>query len=159
MTYADDAKAILADGGKIGFDLAVNLTTEVAMVEGLDFVYRTENGILAGPANTYGCTNVHYEIGDNGLYVFDPETGWPKMKPGCLVGRVFCVLFPIEDVPRVGASGSVNHKMGEPFDNAAEFFLGSVQSFQDNGQPWGEAIDRAIEDTKTWPGLLPKGDE
>src|SRR4051812_26474360 len=95
-TTVDEAKALLASGKQIGLDLAIQLTTEVAEHKGLDYIYTDAQGVRAGTGSYAAtCANVHYQMDAQGLPVRG-EDGQYIRSPGCLVGGVFCELFPIE---------------------------------------------------------------
>jgi hypothetical protein len=109
--------------------------------EGADFVYGRHDGRLVanqGPA----C-----------LYAKDG-------KADCIVGRVFAKLgVPVESMEYVadedaenrystGVADAVMENLRRDdlldFDVKASKFLTRIQSYQDNGIPWGEAYDRAL---------------
>lgn len=138
MTTVNDAKTLLALEQQIGLGLTIKLTTEVAERKGLDYVYADSNGVQAGGLEMPTCANLHYATNEAGDLAF--IDGKPAMEPGCLVGSVFCELFPIDKVPYTGTARGTNATMHRPFDDEAINFLANVQLHQDRGDSWGDSI-------------------
>lgn len=122
----DRARELRAAGKQIPLDIAFHLVDIAADQKGRDYVYPRQGG---------GCQN----------YFIDPETG--QATGDCLIGRVFEFFVDYNDRENRcsihSTATSANKHYGMPFAAEARDFLQAVQGRQDDGMPWGEAIDRS----------------
>jgi hypothetical protein len=138
VSRIDEAKAIVAKGGKIGPELTLDLLDEEADRKGRDYVYTNAQGETAALGRfAIDCTNLHRVLEDDGSF--------KEFVPGCIVGALSVDLFGLERTPEAGGAYSLNSALGDPFDGLAERILVNVQSRQDEGHAWGVAVDKARE--------------
>lgn len=130
-----EAKAIIANGGRIDKHLTKALLDIAVEERGADYVYTTPSGERATcdqfGSPTLTCVNVFV----------DEETG--DRTPGCIVGLVASYLYEIDKIPALGSARTLNDRLGLPFDYSADDLLIQAQSEQDKGRPWGRAVETA----------------
>lgn len=117
---------------------AVRLAVEAADERGNDYTYNNPSGSMQ-------CMYVH-DIGD-------------KIVPGCIVGNILIrkgIISAVElDMLEKNEhdsgstafrifNGIITRKTGWKFTGKALTFLGHVQSRQDGGESWGDAISEAM---------------
>ncbi len=125
---------------EVTYEKALELATQAVEEKGEDYVYTDERGVRAGSLDAIaGCTNWHYS---------NPDDSSSGKVVSCLVGNIMhragLNIFKYANGADVGtllraayAEVTVTHKAHE--------FLRELQSRQDSGRTWGEALEIAKE--------------
>lgn len=129
-TATEEAKEVLARGEQIDLPLTKRLLDEAVAEKGADYVYTNAKGEQPSAFKGVDCSNLHPL--EDGTWV-----------PGCIVGTVFANVIGVENVPAEGSASSTNEEVGEPFDHNSERLLLRTQMRQDQGVPWGQAVQMA----------------
>jgi len=116
----------------ISLETAIEWAKAEIEIEGEDFIYGADR--RESPDSTIDC--FYYE---------------PDGTPSCIVGRILDRhgLMTFENAPT--SEGQSAHRLpqvNENFTEEAQGFLVNLQMFQDEGKPWGLALECAIEDSK-----------
>lgn len=110
-------------------DYAFSLVDIAAEQEGRDYVYDRYEECRDGSCKNWLQDRSGKRTGD------------------CLIGRVFEFFVDYNDedflVGQSTPAVQTNYYLGTVFDRDAIVFLDEVQMLQDQGVPWGEAIDHA----------------
>ena len=115
---------------------------EAVAEKGSDYVYVNHNGEVAGKDSWVDCSNWH----------FDDEL--QKRVPGCIVGNILNRAgVSLDDMPQDDGSHDLLSRLlncdvieiDDEREREVRTFLGRAQELQDNGTPWGEAVEKAKE--------------
>lgn len=120
---------------------SVNITYRDAREMAESIVGEFGSGYTIGPGGCFYAarTNVQYDEWGS-AESFD-------VKPVCLVGQIMARLgMPAKDMLSIGVLATSRHEFeefGYTFTDRAFFFLDALQSIQDSGYIWGDALQIA----------------
>lgn len=93
-----------------------------------------------------------HKMGEDYVYPHANETcmyfEFEDRAPSCIVGHVLAqegmTYMDVRGINTDGVISLIESRVIEPADERVTDLLGRVQTHQDNGLPWGEALDKAI---------------
>lgn len=118
----------------IDYDTAKRIAAELVAERGRDYIYVDPNGVRARKRD-FGEFDTPYVSCVN----------WDNSKnePSCIVGHILHRAGVPERIIKDRRAG-ISDDFDEYYkDDVVETFLSRIQSHQDCGMPWGEALDEA----------------
>lgn len=113
----------------LSLDEAITLAKEVVQEKGEDYVYINPSGEKAGSGSLLRCEN--WDI--------------PKDQPSCIVGTILYRSGVVgkSDLTQRNTSNAEAFE-GCYVDESVNLFLTTLQDAQDDGMPYGEALNNAL---------------